>query len=156
MKKIILFAAALFLMNACTPKIPQYQKELSSFILFKTPTIKYADMGFVSKAKNETKVAIYSNGVALMELRFLPNQICLKNKGCMSANEFNKQFLHTNYPPNTLMHIFQGREIFNGKNKIIIKDGFMQKIGSITYKVQGNLIEFVDTIANIKIKVQPL
>ncbi len=156
MKKFIFIGFALLLFNACAPKIPHYQKESSTFIIFKTPTIKYADAGFVSSAAKETKVEIYSNGVALMQLRLLPNKVCLKNKGCMSAKEFNQKFLHTNYPPNTLMQIFQGKAIFNGKNKTATKEGFIQKIGSITYKVQGSLIEFVDTMANIKIVVKPL
>ncbi len=155
MKKI-LFVLFAILMAACTPKLPSYKKENASFILFKTPTVKYADAGFISSADSETKVEIYSNGIALMQLRLLPNKVCLKNKGCMSASEFNKKYLHTNYPPNTLMQIFQGKEIFNGQNKSPISGGFQQKIASIVYKVSNGYIEFEDRAANIKIVVRPL
>ena len=37
-----------------------YLEENSAYIVFKTPTFRYADMGFVYKNPNKVKLQIYS------------------------------------------------------------------------------------------------
>jgi len=156
MKKYFNFLSfiALFIISGCVGSMPKYDTSTSTFIIFKTPTLKYADQGFISKASDETKVEIYSNGKAVMRLRVTNNQVCLSSLSCMSANEFNKKVLNANYPSDTIGKIFRGEPIFNGKNFVKTKNGFKQKIGSIFYKVEGKNIEFLDTMAGVKIKVK--
>lgn len=43
-KRTVLTLSGLWLIQGCTPHI---KKEESAFIVFKTPSVKYADMGFV-------------------------------------------------------------------------------------------------------------
>jgi hypothetical protein len=150
----ILSLIATFILSGCVGSMPKYNTSSSTFIVFKTPTLRYADQGFISKANSETKVEIYSSGKAVMRLRVTNNQICLSSLACMSGNEFNKKVLNANYPSDTLGKIFRGEPIFGGKNLIKTKKGFKQKIGSISYSVEGKNIEFIDTIAGVKIKVK--
>ncbi len=152
--KVMLVIAFLYILNSCIGNMPIYKNSKSFYIVFKTPSFKYADMGFISKANDEVKVEIYSNGVSLMRLRVTLNQVCMSKLKCMSTKEFNKKFLNSNYPEDTLYHIFRGEEIFNGKNRINLENGFEQKIGSIFYKVQRDKIIFIDNLNNIKIEVR--
>ena len=151
--KNFLFAVSVFILGGCVGSMPEYKSSNSTFIVFKTPTIRYADQGFVSKADSETKVEIYSNGQAVMRLRITPTQVCLSSLACMSGEEFNKKVLNASYPSDTIGKIFRGEEIFGGKGKIETQNGFIQKIGSIFYKVEGENIEFTDPAAGVKIRV---
>ena len=149
-------AATVFVLvlSGCVGSMPEYKSSNSTFIVFKTPTIKYADQGFVSKADSETKVEIYSNGQAVMRLRITPSQVCLSSLACMSGEEFNKKVLNASYPSDTIGKIFRGEEIFGGKGKIETPNGFIQKIGSIYYRVENGNIDFIDSAAGVKIKVK--
>ncbi len=151
--KILTISASLFAATACVGPQPEYKTSNSSMIVFKTPTVKYADQGFINRASSETKVEIYSNGQAVMSLRITPSQICMSSMECMDAKEFNRKILHAEYPADTLEHIFKGEKIFNGKGLQNLPSGFIQHIGSITYKVSNGNINFTDSSNGVKIKV---
>ncbi len=153
MKKYISLAVAAIAISGCVGEMPEYKSSNSSMIIFKTPTVKYADQGFVSKADDETKVEIYSMGQALMRLRITPSQVCMSSLECMSGDEFNKKVLKANYPADTIEHIFRGEKIYGGKNAKALADGFIQNIGTVTYKVSGKNITFKDSATGTKIKV---
>jgi len=154
MKHSIYIASALII-SGCAGAMPVYKESKSSFIIFKTPTLKYADQGFISKADNETKVEIYSNGQSVMRLRILPNQVCITQFKCMDKKEFNQKVLASaNYPDNLIENIFNAKPIFNGKNLKGSSNHFIQKIGTITYKVDGKNISFLDKSNGDKIEVR--
>jgi len=152
--KIFLTLISALAISGCVGAMPQYKSSQSKFIIFKTPSLRYADQGFVSKASSETKVEIYSNGQALMRLRITPSQICMSSIKCMDANEFNKKILVANYPKDTLERIFRGEPIFNGKNLIKSANGFRQNIGAINYSVINGNIKFYDSSNGVKIVVR--
>jgi len=152
--KLILSSALTLILSGCVGAMPEYKSSKSSMIVFKTPTIKYADQGFVSKANSETKVEIYSSGQALMRLRITPSQTCLSSLECMSNKEFNKKVLQANYPDDTLLRIFNGEAIFGGKNLQNTSNGFVQNIGTINYSVNGGNIKFKDSSNGVKIEVR--
>jgi len=159
-KKInfLVSGAVALILSGCVGAMPEYNASKSSFIIFKTPTIRYADQGFVSNASGETKVEIYGSGQAVMRLRITPSQVCMSSLACMGGVEFNKKVLNANYPADTLEKIFRGEEIFGGEGIKRVGNGFIQHINrtnmNITYRVNGKNIKFVDTIAKVKIEVR--
>jgi len=153
LKKIVATVITVFIVAGCVGAQPEYKSSNSTYIIFKTPTVAYADQGFISKADSETKVEIYSNGQAVMRLRITPTQVCMSKFACMSGSEFNKKVLNSNYPADTIKNIFSGKEIFNAQGKIDTADGFIQNIGDIKYVVSGNNINFTDSSNGVKIKV---
>ncbi len=152
--KILINSSLILTLSGCVGAMPEYKSSKSSMIIFKTPTVKYADQGFVSKANGETKVEIYGNGQPIMRLRVTPNQTCLSSLECMNNSEFNKKVLQANYPSDTLLHIFNGEKIFGGKGLHSVGDGFVQHIGTIDYRVTGNNISFKDSSNGVKIVIK--
>ena len=146
-----------FLFSACAPK--EYIKQNSAFIMFKTPTFKYADMGFIYENEEEVKVEIYGSGQALMSLEISEISVCMSLLECMGKSTFNKEVLSDMYPEDTLENIFRGKPLFNGLGLEKKGDGFTQRIikkdkYNIEYNVLNNQIIFRDTINTILIKVK--
>ncbi len=146
-----------FLLIACTPK--EYVEQNAAYIIFKTPTFKYADMGFIYENENELKVEIYGSGQALMSLEISDTSVCMSLLECMSKSSFNKEVLSDMYPEDILGNIFRGKPLFDGLGLERKGDGFTQKIVkedkyNIEYTVLNNQIIFHDTINSILIKVK--
>ena len=146
-----------FFLQACgtTP----YLKENSALIVFKTPTFKYADMGFIYENRNEIKAEIYGSGQALMSLKITGSSVCMSLFECMSKENFNKTVLSSMYPNEILDNIFRGKPIFKDKNLRRNRNGFTQTIVNqnkynIHYSVLNNEIIFRDTINAILIKIK--
>ncbi|SFZ97519.1 FIG00545237: hypothetical protein [hydrothermal vent metagenome] len=145
------------LFTACNKEA--YVNENSAFIMFKTSTFKYADMGFIYENSSEVKAEIYGSGQALMSLSVNSSSVCLSLIECMSKKEFNKQVLSSSYPDNILDNIFRGKAIFSSKNIVKNSRGFTQTIVkpnkyNIKYSVLNNEIVFNDKINQIVIKVK--
>ncbi len=156
-RTIILILMGLLVLNACVQK--QYIKQNSALIVFKTPTFRYADMGFVYENSDEVKVEIYGSGQALMTLIISQEKICMSFLACMDKEEFNKKVLSPMYSHDILEEIFRGNPIFKGKGLKKNRNGFTQKIinsdkYSIDYSVLNKQIIFRDTINDILIKVK--
>jgi hypothetical protein len=146
-------------MNGCATK--EYSEQESIFILFKTPTFKHADLGFMYENSEEMKVEIYSNGQAIMALEIGKENICMSLLECMDKKSFNRQVLSRYYPVDILSHIFRGQKIFSGKNLVKTRNGFTQQLVktdeyNINYSVLNKQIIFHDTINDILIKVKRL
>ena len=155
--RIILLLMISFFFSACAPK--EYVKQNSAFIMFKTPTFKYADMGFIYENKDEIKVEIYGSGQALMTLEISEASVCMSLLECMSKSSFNKEVLNSMYPEDILENIFRGKPIMYSEGLEKNRNGFTQKIVKedkydIHYSVLNNEIIFRDTINAILIKVK--
>ena len=156
-KKIVIFIVVLFTFFACTGVQPEKQE--SAFIVMKTSTFKYADMGFISNSPSKIKVEIYGAGQPLMNLEINAMNVCMSTFQCMEKKEFNEKVLHASYPETVLENIFRAKPIFNKKNVVETKDGFSQKLTKekeydISYSVKGNQRIFRDTLNKILIKVR--
>lgn len=156
-KKAVLFLMISFLFSACA--IKEYVRQNAAFIMFKTPTFKYADMGFIYENEEEIKVEIYGSGQALMTLTISEKTVCMSLLECMSKRSFNEEVLSSLYPENTLENIFRGKPIFAGVSVEKNRNGFTQKIiknnkYNIQYSVLNKQILFHDTINDIVIKVK--
>jgi len=146
-----------FLLSACTPK--EYVTQNSAFIMFKTPTFKYADMGFIYENEEEIKVEIYGSGQALTSLDISETSVCMSLLECMGKSAFNQEVLSGMYPEDILENIFRGKPLFNGLGLEKKGTGFTQKIVkkdkyNIDYSVLKNEIIFHDTINTIDIKIK--
>lgn len=156
-QKSLLVVMIAFLFSACAPK--EYVQQHSAFIMFKTPTFKYADMGFIYENQEEVKVEIYGSGQALMSLEITETSVCMSALECMGKSAFNKEVLSSMYPEGILEDIFRGKPIFNKEGLETKGNGFTQKIVktekyNIEYSVLNNQIIFHDTINSILIKVK--
>lgn len=156
-KRTILLIIVSFLFSACASK--EYVEQNAAFIMFKTPTFKYADMGFIYENKEEIKVEIYGSGQALMSLEISETSVCMSSLECMSKSAFNKKVLYSMYPQDTLENIFRGKALFDGIGLETKGNGFTQKIVkkdkyNIDYSVLNNQVIFHDTINAILIKVK--
>jgi len=159
MRKISFIILLGLLLSACTTK--EYSKQQSVFIVFKTPTFKHADLGFIYENSDEIKVEIYGSGQAIMSLSIGTDTVCMSLLECMSHQNFNKNILSAWYPEGIVANIFRGNEVFLGQNLIKTRNGFTQKIMkegkyNIDYSVLNNQILFRDTINDILIKVKRL
>jgi hypothetical protein len=158
-KRTILFiSSALMAINGCVGSMPEYQTSKGTMIVFKTPTMRYADQGFVSTASGETKVEIYGSGQAVMRLRITPTQVCVSKMACMSKKEFNAKILgNANYPSGLIEHIFRGEPIFGMEGMKQSDHSFRQHIVkpgmNINYFRGVKRIEFKDSVTGVKIKV---
>ena len=156
-KKITFLGLLLLLMGGCTAK--NYTKEESAFIVWKTPTLKYADLGFIYQGEQGLKVELYSAGQAIMALEISESSVCMSVLECMGKERFNKEVLSKNYPKAILNHIFMGEAIFNRQGLVKTRNGFTQHIEenekyNIDYSVLNKQIIFHDTINDIFIKVK--
>lgn len=158
-KKSFFFLLGIALINGCVTT--EYDKQESIFIVFKTPTFKHADLGFMYENTEELKVEIYSNGQAVMALEIGKENICMSLLECMSKKSFNKKVLSAYYPVDILRHIFRGKEIFSGQNFVKTRNGFTQKLMktgkyNINYSVLNKKIVFRDKVNDIMIKIKRL
>lgn len=145
------------LLTACSTK--EYMKQESAFILFKTPTFKYADMGFVYSRDDEIKTELYGSGQALISLTITQNTICFSLLQCMSKKTFNSEVLSAYYPEDLLENVFRGSSVFKGENLVKTRNGFTQKIVkkgkyNIEYNVFNKQILFHDRMNDIMIKIK--
>ncbi len=133
-----------------------YKEPQPALIVLKSPGIKYADMGFVYRGKNSTKVQIYASGQPAFTL-ILGKRVCMDSK-CMSEREFYKKYMKADYPPGTLTNIFSKRPIFGGDG--LERDGkkSVQRIKKegrfdIIYTFDETSARFRDRLNHILIKI---
>lgn len=159
LKKTVFVVLLGLLLSACAAK--EYKKQESVFIVFKTPTFRHADLGFIYQNDKELKVEIYSSGQPIMSLEISEDLVCMGTIKCMSKNAFNERIMSKNYPASILDNIFKGQKIFASQNLITTGKGFSQNIMKagkydIEYSVLSKQIVFRDRINSILIKVKRL
>jgi len=155
-KHLGLVLGSMLLFAACTG---QPKKEESAFIVIKTASIKYADMGFIKDSSSKVQVEMYAAGQPLVSIEINALNVCMSTFECMEKSDFNKKILHASYPDTLLENIFRSKPIFNSDNLEKTTDGFTQKIQKeglydITYTVVSGERKFRDTINKILIKVR--
>ncbi len=159
-KRVITILPILLLINGCAGKQSiKKENQESAYIIIKTPTMRYADMGFIYKKTDLTKVEIYALGQPLMSLDINPMNVCMSTFKCMEKKDFNTKMLSSSYPDTILENIFRAKPIFDKKNLEKSSEGFTQKIKKdkeydITYSVTTKKRTFRDKINKIKIEVR--
>ena len=158
-KKSFFLLVMAVILSACAST--EYTSQKSVFIVFKTPTFKVADLGFMYENKEEIKVEMYSNGQVIMALLLGKETICMSTFECLDKKSFNQRVLSAVYPVDILSKIFRAKPIFKGENMSKTRNGFTQHIMKtaqydINYSVLNKQVIFHDTINDILIKVKRL
>ncbi len=140
---------------------PAVKDQKSLFMTFKTPSVGYADAGFLYRYQDFIKLQMYANANPVVSLKISKESICMSFFECMSKEEFNKRVLSGYYPQDILEDIIMQRALFDGKDIVKKRNGFTQKISKdgsydIRYEVLNGAAIFHDTINNITIKVEYL
>jgi len=144
---------SLFLLSACVPK--QYEKNESSLIIIKTPMIKFADLGYVRKNKDEVRIDLFTAGQLVQSIEI--NHLICVDDGCMSKSAFNADYLHPSYPDDLILNVLLSRPIFDRASLQKTDVGFIQKLKSteynIVYKIEGGNVYFKDKQNRLLIKI---
>ncbi|RUM43988.1 MAG: hypothetical protein DSY46_06840 [Hydrogenimonas sp.] len=144
----------IFFLQGCTTHY--YEAPQSALIVIKSPTLRYADMGFIYRGKRHVKVQVYASGKAVFTMT-IGKRICV-NQQCMSETQFYKNYLHAYYPKGTLVNIFLKRPIFGGVNFETEKGKGVQQIFEngkfdIIYTFDSTSSQFRDRTNHILIKI---
>ena len=123
--KYIFFIVFVLLFSACSTK--EIKQSNSAIIIFKTPSMKFYDRGFVKIYDKYINLQIYNSGQIALNLDIYKNKICKGFLQCQSSKEFNKNYLNSDYSDDFLFKLFS-------KNKVYFKD----KLNSIFIKVKKN------------------
>jgi|GEM_PF-401803 hypothetical protein len=147
------------LLGACS-SLSNGKNVATAYILWKSPSLKFADQAFIYDENDSVVMEIYSSAAAIGKLKITPQKVC-KSLLCQSASSFNEEFLCAYYPPNTLFSIVKGREIFAGMGKKSVEGGFVQKVTleskyDIEYRVLNSEVNFRDKINDITIKIEKM
>ena len=154
MKQLLLTFILLF--TSCS--VTNYEHTQTKIIIIKSPLIKFADVGYIRNSDDEVSLELFSAGVRVEEITI--NHLICVSDGCMSKGGFNKEYLHNEYPDDTLQDILLARPIFDGKALIKTEDGFEQKIKTkhidITYRVNKRRTFFKDKRNRIILNIKEL
>jgi hypothetical protein len=155
--RFLFLGGVLALLSGClAPPAPVSQE--SVFVIWKTPSMRYADQGFLSHEGARHRLEVYANGQAVMKLTVTPSRIC-SGALCMSAKEFNLRYLSPHYPSGLLAELLAGRPIFGGEGSRRQDGGVIQKITkagryAIEYRRLNGSVIFHDTINHIIIEIR--
>lgn len=151
--RLFIVSLGFFLFLGCAAK--QYEKHETRLIIFKSAKIKYADLGYIRRNKDEVKVDLFMAGQAARSIE-VGKSVCFE-EGCMSRSDFNKEYLHPSYPHELLLNVLLGRPIFEKAAIAQTAKGFTQELQSseydITYRVENAEIYFKDRKNKILIKI---
>lgn len=156
-KNIILVLFSLsFMLHGCLQTSPTIEQ--SAKIIWKSSSLRYADMGFISDDGKNLKIEIYGVGTPLMRLHLSSQKVCMSQFECATPKQFNTQELCEYYPDSLLENIFRAKPIYNNENLLKNSNGFTQNIKKINqyeieYEVSTTHTIFRDKMNKILIKV---
>jgi hypothetical protein len=154
---VLFFAGLILFLTGCAMK--SYEKPRPAMIVIKTPTLRYADQGFVYRGKERVKVQVYVSGKAAFTLR-VGKRICVDH-GCMAEKRFYEKYLHADYPEGTLAAVFLKKPIFGGREMTCEGERCEQRIEEpgrydIIYAFDSGRVKFKDRLNHILIKITEL
>lgn len=153
MQKFFILWASLFLLAGCAPK--KYEKNESRLIIIKTPKLKYADLGYLRRDRDEVRLDLFVAGQLVKSIE-IDTLVCV-DEGCIRKSVFNAEYLHPSYPDDLLLNVLLARPIFEKASMQITDEGFIQKLKSaeynITYTIENGNIYFKDKKNRLLIKI---
>jgi hypothetical protein len=117
----LLLLSFLIILSGCSIKQPEVSK--STTIIFKTPTMKFYDQGFVNKYDDHINLQVFTTGKLALNLFIYENRICKSTFECISAKQFNREHLSGEYKDSCLYDLFSEKNINfrDRENNILIK-----------------------------------
>ncbi len=142
MKYLLLIFILFF--SACSVK--EYEITQTKIITIKSPKIKFSDAGYLRNSDKTIELELFMAGRSIEKISV--NHMICTSEGCMSKSGFNKDYLHSSYPDDTMQNMLLSHAIYDGKNVTKTADGFEQKIKSsqvdIIYRVDSHGVFFKD------------
>jgi hypothetical protein len=119
MKYILILFLIFF--TACSTK--QAKISNGAIIIFKTPSMKFYDKGFVKVFDKYINLQIYNSGQVALNLDIYKNKICKGFLQCQDSKQFNKNYLNKNYDADFLYKLFSKKRVYfkDKTNGIFIK-----------------------------------
>ncbi len=144
----------LFIFGGCSVK--SYEMTETKIITFKTPKLRFNDLGYIRSSDENIQVDLFSAGQAVE--RFEIGALICVSEGCMSKSKFNEDYLNGAYHDDILQDILLGQEIFEGKGLKKSENGFEQSLEDekylITYRVSSEETYFKDRHNGILIRIR--
>ncbi|MDT8339656.1 MAG: hypothetical protein RQ763_10730 [Sulfurimonas sp.] len=153
--KYILLVFALFF-SACS--IKNYEYTQTKIITIKSPKMKFSDVGYLRNSDKSIELELFMAGKSIEKITL--NHLVCTSEGCMSKSGFNKEYLNSAYPDDTMQNMLLSRAIYDGKNLTKTADGFEQHIRDedvdIVYRVNSDAVYFKDRKNGIIFKIKDL
>ena len=157
MRKWFSLVVAVFWLAGCAAQ--PMRPPVPAMIVIKTPALRYADQGFVSRSQNRVKLQVYVSGQPAFEMT-IGRRICILKEGCMSEKAFYRRFMGVSYPRGTLAAIVNHRPIFGGEGLEKAGDFTRQRIQTdrfdIIYAFDSESVRFKDRKHHILITIKTL
>lgn len=154
MKYLLLIFILFF--SACSVK--EYEITQTKIITIKSPKIKFSDAGYLRNSDKTIELELFMAGRSIEKISV--NHMICTSEGCMSKSGFNKDYLHSSYPDDTMQNMLLSRAIYDGKNVTKTADGFEQKIKSsqvdIIYIVDSHGVFFKDRANGIIFSIKDI
>ncbi len=118
--RYFLFSIILLAFSACSTK---QLSSNSAIIIFKTPSMKFYDKGFVKRFNDYVNLQIYNSGQVALNINIFKNKICKGFLQCQSSKEFNRLYLSSSYDDDFLYKLFISKKVYfkDKPNGIFIK-----------------------------------
>jgi len=107
---IFLIIIVTIIFTSCTSK--QVKLSKSAIIIFKTPSMKFYDKGFVNIYDKYINVQIYNSGIVALSLDIYKDKVCKGFLQCMSGKEFNMTYLSSTYEDEFLYKLFSSKKVY--------------------------------------------
>jgi hypothetical protein len=125
---------------------------------FKTKKFSFSDAGFMRQENGVIDLQILALGKPLLKMK-IADDVCVDHY-CRTKQEFNANYLSSDYPYDLINNVLTSQPIFGGENLKRTSNGFMQRIQSplydIKYKIAPGSIYFKDMKNKIIIKLREL
>lgn len=157
-KFFILWGSLLALMiGGCTGK--HYSVSEPKIITIKSPKLKFADTGYIRHEGESVEAELFTAGVAVEKIS-IDEKVCV-SAGCMSEQEFIREYLSADYPTDTLRRILLGEPIFEGINTTEQCGGaktqyIRNEKMDIVYRLKPGMSYFKDRNNGLIIKIENL
>lgn len=130
LRDFILIVFILFSLSGCSYKQPKTSQ--SATIIFKTPSLKFNDKGFIERYQDNVRLTVLNLGIVVTDMRIYKDKVCKNFALCFDGATFNDKFLDKSYEKDFMYNLFT-QENINFKDK---EHGILIKV---IYDVQENI-----------------
>ncbi len=107
---IFALGSLILLLGGCSYKEPHTTK--SATIVFKTPSLKFYDKGFIERYDHKIKLTVLNLGVVVTDMEIYQNKVCKNFAVCFDSATFNDKFLDKSYDNDFLYNLFTQENIY--------------------------------------------
>ena len=154
---ILWVSLIVLVIGGCSSK--HYSVSEPKIITIKSPKLKFADTGYIRHEGEAVEAELFTAGVAVEKIS-IDEKVCV-SAGCMSEEEFIREYLSAEYPTDTLRRILLGEPIFNGINTSEQCGGaktqyIRNEKMDIVYRLKSDMTYFKDRNNGLIIKIENL